>query len=211
MDVLAQSNTPSLFAGFSAVAVNVREIDQYTSLTQRPETFKGGGVTIGAGLEIRKHLFVEISVTPFKGNQLTRVTFSTENYFETKGVQVPLSVNRLFDVSRKFRMSFGGGFNLLKANVKQYDDKGGKMLSNTSFFTPNLAVFTSFRWRLSQRVGFNINLNVSMVPRFAGTIGFALQYSFRKKEEITSQGSPSLSFLLSRKRSPVQDRRRSSA
>lgn len=184
---LAQTNTPSVFAGFGAVAVNFREISQYTSLTQKREAFKGGGILIGGGLELRQQLYLELSLTPFKGNQLTRVTFSRENYFELKGFQMPISVHRLIsNISKKFYMSLGGGINLLRANLKQYEDKGGNLVSNTTFFTPTLAVFTSFRWRLYKRTQFDINLNASMVPRFAGTIGFALRYNFSKKEAVTN-------------------------
>ena len=162
-------------------------VNAFGFLFSAGKNFAASGGELGISKSINDRMFIETSFALFTGRETKIKVNNGEDYYTMSGYQIPVMYNYLFrDSTKKLRIVAGGGVQLLKAHLRQYE----KILTTSGYITNQLTdinirelqfvLAPGVQFRIVPRLNasFIVNVGISTSGRYSDRPCFSLKYSF---------------------------------
>ncbi|MBY0477127.1 MAG: outer membrane beta-barrel protein [Chitinophagaceae bacterium] len=155
------------------------------------KTFVGEGAEFGISKSIHSKLFMDVSISSFKGQDFKTRVNNAENYYTLIGFQIPVTANYLFrDSSKRFRVNLGAGFQYLRAHLQQFEKiTANGMQTVTQLTDINISEFQfALRPGIQLRIlpnlfaTFIVKVSLSSNGRYSDNPCLSLKYTFNNKK-----------------------------
>lgn len=184
----------SIRIGYSSTSIVFKEAVEpsfqfFGNTFKAGKTFVGSGPEFGISKSVNDKLFIDLGLSSFSGNEIKTEVNGNKNYYNLRGLQIPLTVNYLFrDSSRKLRISVGAGFQLLNGRLKQFEDittGGGQttyQLTDFDISEFQFAIRPGIQIRIIPNLFalFIVKLSISTNGRYSDNPCLSVKYTFNK-------------------------------
>lgn len=176
----AQEKTLSLFAGYSGTDIQIAEKRSGILALALPEIVSGTGFNGGVGIGFTRLVYMDISVSTFRGDDVTGSVNTTTYSYKVRGFHMAFIVNRLFrSPQKRFNIGMGLGAQYVDGHTDLYETSTqGSIRRQRTISQPNYLFALSCRWRVVDHMHIGLNVSGQPTGNSADSASLHLRYIF---------------------------------